>query len=250
MSRQRLLVDIGNSRLKWATARASELVDHRACAWRGRDLVETVIEELSARRPAEEVWICSVADYSDEQRLANWMQRQWGVPVQFARAESSRRGLLSAYADAGQMGADRWLAMLAVWLQTSAAFFLVDCGTAVTVDLVDDHGGHLGGMIAPGLTAMRTSLLEQTARIAAVDGIPKYGLGRDTAGCVAAGTSTAIIGLIERGLKNAIERLGRRPYCLITGGDGEVFGQHLGGQFEYDPHIVLKGLLAYAETAS
>jgi type III pantothenate kinase len=243
-------MDIGNSRVKWATAHGPELADHHRCVWRGRDLVETLADEFFADHAAEEIWICSVADADSEERLTYWLQQQWGVPVRFVRAESSRSGLVNAYADPGQMGADRWLAMLALWASTQASFLLVDCGTAVTVDVVDDQGRHIGGMIAPGLTSMRRSLYEQTARVTTAEDLLGGELGRDTAGCAAAGTLNAIIGLIERGLRCASEHLARRPVCLISGGDGELIHQHLDDQFEYDPHIVLKGLLAYAKSAS
>ncbi|MDP1069535.1 type III pantothenate kinase, partial [Klebsiella pneumoniae] len=65
----------------------------------------------------------------------------------------------------GRMGVDRWLAMLAAWQRVGQSCWVVDCGSAITLDLLDAEGRHQGGYILPGLRLMQQSLLGNTAEV-------------------------------------------------------------------------------------
>ena len=78
-----------------------------------------------------------------------------------ARVNKQACGVTNGYDDWQKLGVDRWLAMLAAYHAKPLACCVVDCGTAVTVDMLNDKGQHLGGYIVPGIDKLQHSLPAQ-----------------------------------------------------------------------------------------
>ena len=229
-----LLLDVGNSRMKWAVGNGETLsgfghADHRgdaAGAFYSLDWPQV-----------SSVWVASVMTADDNGKLAERIHARFKIAPQFARTEKTKHGLTAAYAEPQRLGVDRWLAMLALWSETKAAFVVVSAGTALTVDAVRENGQHLGGVIAPGLLTMQKATLGHTRFETRDLSIPyTSGLGTDTEGCVRQGALHAATGLIER---LAAKHNGVRFIC---GGDAETLRPHLAGEWRIRPHLVLDGL--------
>lgn len=233
-----LLLDIGNSRLKWAMAE--------------NGLLQTAHSEPHLGDPSrlfytlalpqvEQVWVSQVMGPQHEQKLTEVLQSHYGFAPQFARSTAETRGLSNGYSEPERLGVDRWLAMLALWTETQHAFCAVNAGTALTFDAVDEGGQHLGGLIAPGLVTAEKAVLDAT-RFATRPQAPRYstGLGRDTESCVRQGALHAGAGLIERAARASV---GGR---FISGGDAAALLPHLGGGWGWRPNLVLEGLLVLA----
>lgn len=236
----KLLLDIGNSRLKWAQADGATLLGGGSLAHEA-DPARALAQAPLPR--AREVWICHVTGASHEAAIAQAIQARLGVAPNFARTAAEHSGLRVAYADAARLGVDRWLCMLAAWTRVRAAFCAVSAGTALTFDAVDDGGQHLGGVIAPGLAAMQGAVLGST-RFAVGTIADRYddSLGRDTEACVRQGALHACAGLIDRlGARHAGAR-------AITGGDAQALQPLLAAPWEIRPQLVLEGLLAFGES--
>lgn len=235
-----LLLDIGNTRLKWAQAEAGRLGPVQAVAHAG-DPVSALQALPQIKAP---VWLASVLDASLNAQVLDALSRQYGADVHQAKAESECLGLHSGYRQAHRLGVDRWLAMLGIWHQRRDAFCVVSAGTALTFDAVDRHGRHLGGLIAPGIRAMERATLGSTRFETHVLPEPEApALGADTEHCVAQGALHAGLGLIERAAAGAE---GAR---YISGGDAPTLAPHLAGNWVRCPHPVLDGLLAVAAQA-
>jgi type III pantothenate kinase len=152
----------------------------------------------------------------------------------------------NGYRSPAQLGVDRWLALLAAHADGRGDACVVDCGTAVTIDLVDAAGRHHGGLILPGLRAMREYLLERT-RIPPFDkAAPRAVLGRATPEAVANGALLAVVGAVRETLALAHSLFGRPPRLLVAGGDGPLFAAALGETAELRPDLVLEGLAVLA----
>lgn len=233
----RLLVDVGNSRLKWARATGDALAPD-AAEHDGRPAQR--LADCGLPR-ADEIWVASVMGADTDAALHEALERACGVAPRFARTQAERDGLRVAYADASRLGVDRWLAMLALWTASRGPFCVVSAGTALTFDAVDERGRHLGGLIAPGLATSEKAVLGAT-RFAVRGGATNYtdGLGNDTESCVRQGALHACVGLVERAAR---DRAGRRYLC---GGDAPALRTFLGPTWELRPNLVLEGLLAYA----
>src|SRR5687768_8753637 len=114
-----LLLDIGNSRLKWAvhdgkTLRAPQAVPHNG-------LPGATLESLDLPL-TDAVWVASVMGSEHEGPIADAIDSQCGARAQFARTRRDWSGLRVAYDQPERLGVDRWLAMAAIWVETEKPF--------------------------------------------------------------------------------------------------------------------------------
>jgi type III pantothenate kinase len=235
----RLLVDAGNTRLKWQLDQQGSAVASGACLLGSEDWLGQVSPY------ADRVSHAAVSTVVSEQirhALVDKLRRLSISNVRFYWSEASRGGLRNAYSDVTKMGADRWHAMYAGWHQQPEGFAVIDAGSAITVDYVAVDGRHLGGYILPGKQMMLRSLQQDAARIGfasldATAGEP----GTSTTECVQHGVVWLWEGLIRHLLADC-QRYGL-DRILCTGGDAPaLMSSGLPGQ--QDPDLVLAGLAA------
>lgn len=235
----RLLIDAGNTRLKWQLWQQGGVVHQGACMFDGSEW----LNELAFYSPQiEHVAVSTVVSEARRDLLVANLGGISDVDVTFHWSEAKRGGLVNSYADFSRMGADRWHAMYAAWNQKPAAFAVIDAGSAITIDYVAGNGMHLGGYILPGKQMMLRSLRQDAARIGfEVSDAPSGEPGTSTSECVHHGIVWLWEGVVRR-LKADCQRhgLGR---ILCTGGDAHALvGAGLPG--EYHPDLVLSGLNA------
>jgi type III pantothenate kinase len=235
-----LLIDAGNSRLKWAGADGDGLHDGGA-AGHGGDPASAV-GKIVAPKP-QAIWIANVTGPALGHALAAALRTRFGVTPRFAAVQAEHNGLRVAYAEPQRLGVDRWLGLLAAWSETRGAACVASAGTALTFDAVDAAGQHLGGVIAPGLVAMQQAVLGAT-RFAAAGPAQDYtpGLGADTDACVRQGALHAGTGLVER----LAARHGAHARRYLSGGDAAHLLPGLTGIWQLRPNLVMEGLLAFA----
>jgi type III pantothenate kinase len=234
---RRLLIDLGNSRLKWAWLAEDALSPSGAAVHRGQDMAAVLAQAWAGQEAPASLHGAGVAPRALRQAVDDWASRHWGREVDWVETQADYRGLRNGYHEPARLGIDRWLAMVAAWRRHQAAACVVDCGSAVTVDILDDSGGHLGGWIAPGLQLMRTALLEGTD-LPPAQGEAKGEAGRDTASAILSGTLLAAVGLVDQALQLGPE--GSR--LLLTGGDASELARQLRHPHEICPDLVLEGL--------
>jgi type III pantothenate kinase len=237
-----LLIDLGNSRIKWAVAEGAELRERGAAHYAGRrltDVLETMVRIDGSLRQG---LVASVAGRGVNRELVSWFQRRYRLEPSFVHAQAAGFGIVNAYPEPDRMGADRWAALIGARRRTSDAVSVVDCGTAITVDFLNHHGQHLGGLIGPGILTMRRALYGATA------GIPDEGegavtpLATDTRSAVTAGTLYAAAAFVDR-VHAEVEREQAGPLpCLITGGDAPLLQPLLQARSEWARDLVLEGL--------
>jgi type III pantothenate kinase len=233
----RLLIDAGNTRLKWRLATRDAVIAEGLGEFDGE-----LLSGFPAANLVRRISVSTVAAEPRRQGLTEYLEARFSVPVVYHWAESRRGELVNAYEEPHRMGADRWHAMYAAWLQNRRGFVVVDAGSAVTVDFVDDAGRHRGGYILPGLQMMLRSLKTDAARIL-FDGLPASDTapGTTTGECVHHGVSWLLQSATER-LRVDAERMGVQR-VFVTGGDAGFLLQ-LGLKADYRPDLVLDGLAA------
>ena len=146
-----LLIDIGNSRVKWALTpphHAGAPAEDEAAAHQGDPA--GIVALLPECRPAR-IAVSQVLGAEVGARLGLALQSRYGIAPVLARVRPDHCGLRIAYPDPARLGVDRWLAMLAARrLSLAQPVIIAMAGTALTLDVVDAHGRHLGGFIPPG----------------------------------------------------------------------------------------------------
>lgn len=234
-----LLLDLGNTRLKWA------LWDSALGPLQAQVHQDRAIDCFLARDwPAvQSVWIAAVPRLADRAGWTAAVQSRLGLAPRFAESAAEWRGLRNAYAEPQRLGIDRWLAMVALWAERPGPFAMLSAGTALTFDRVDARGQHLGGLIAPGFGQMLQTLRQVTA-VQGDEALPDYGpqLGRSSVEAIRQGAWFAAQGVIAQALSapGAVpdERL------VVTGGDAELL--KLGPEWQRRPGLVLEGLSTLA----
>lgn len=241
-------LDMGNTRIKWRLRSDSGNVARghlpTAESWTG--FAETIaaaknkLEEDELRIEAiQYVRASSVQGPERDQAFNNWCHEQLSVMPQFASSAASVGGVSNGYLNPSLLGIDRWLAILSAFAQARQASVIVDCGSALTVDLVGGQGEHLGGYIAPGFALARRALLGSTHGVRVGDTPGELSLvpGRATEAGVAAAQGVMMVGLVRW----AIQQLPPNPMLFITGGDGERLLPYF-PEARWCPELVLDGL--------
>jgi len=246
----KLLLDVGNSRIKWAVLADGALTQMGADFYRAQPMAAMFSRHFARLAPPAAVIIASVADTACNEALAQQIQSHWRLNPRFLHTQPAQAGVTNGYHHPERLGVDRWLAMIAAHARVTAPCLVISAGTAVTVDALDSSGQHLGGLILPGLYLMASSLAVNTAGVPqAPDDLSTAGefFGRDTGEGVIKGTQTAIVECITRSARELAQRYGKRIECLITGGDGPIVQAALSMDCEYQPHLVLQGIATILE---
>jgi type III pantothenate kinase len=243
-----LLVDIGNTRVKWARFADGRMQQQRAAAhagWQAQDFAEQV---LGPARGIERIVVASVGGARLDQRLTAAARRHIGVAPQFVVTARRLGGVTTAYAQPWRLGVDRLVAAIAAHrLAPRRAVCVVDIGTAMTIDLIDAHGSHVGGAIIPGPRLMVESLLRSTSGILHRSGGKGGGgslFARDTRAGIEQGALYAAAGVVDRAVAEARQALGASPRVLLTGGAAPAIHPLIRSAHSNVPDLVLRGLVA------
>lgn len=171
------------------------------------------------------------------------------IPVDCAGVELSCPLRLD-YATPTTLGADRWVGCLAAHREAGRAI-VVDCGTATTVNLVDEDGTFRGGPIAPGLRAIELGMRHATPSLPAprLDVEPSA-LPRTTQDAVDAGVLLGYCGLVERLVAGAIAAARGSATVFLTGGNAERVARHARLRARSAPDLLHRGLRLLAGESS
>jgi len=236
-----LLVDAGNTRVKWALADLAAppgawitngAVLHAGLAtladvWRGLDAVSALVSNVAG------------ADMGA--RLATLLAP---LPVTWFASMPALAGITNGYRNPLQLGCDRFAAAIgARAFDPGQALVIATCGTATTIDAVSRDGVFIGGMILPGLALMAASLAKNTAQLPQVQPgtrLPTL-FADDTNDAIVSGCINAQAGAIER----AVAAHGARR-CIVSGGAAGYIAPALAIDYIVRENLVLAGLHAAA----
>lgn len=237
----KLLLDQGNSRLKWLlVARDGTFLARGVSA---SDLLPETLESLYAGESISQIALSSVASATRRDTLCERVASLFGRSPDIMVTQQEWAGLHNGYADPSRLGVDRWLAMLGARQLGSGAWLVVDAGTALTLDAIDSSGRHLGGYIVPGY-GMQLSMLEKGTAAISRAGLPgDWGWGKDTASAVANGVGLGLVALVERALVELSGSLRDTCRLVITGGDAALLQPHLSREALLDEDLIFRGML-------
>ena len=249
-----LLMDVGNSRIKWGVLDNDQIkrtghISQERIREKGLQVLTTKIP-----RRVDDVFISNVAGTTFATRLSGVVGMHCDCDVRFARTDRRGWGVTNSYTQPRRMGVDRWVAMIGAWAEVGAACLVVDAGTAVTIDALDDEGKHLGGQIIPGVATMADSLSSATSDIPQVrpapgrDGADLGMFARNTAAAVREGAQNAVAGAVDRAIQT-LQSNAYQPVVVLTGGDASRILNALCESPLHRPHLVLQGLAHMLDVA-
>ena len=245
----RLLLDLGNTRLKWALQASTHAWIARGAEPWSPDLPAKLQAAWSLGSPVRQACGASVVDASREAEVAAAVGHAFGVATQWLRTPAHGCGVRNAYAAPERLGIDRFLLMVAAYAAGHAPCVLASAGTALTLDALHADGRHLGGLIAPGVRLMQQALLGATAQVRPERAGQILDVADNTADAVASGCWQAALALIERFAERMAVPLGGAPALLLSGGDAGGLQPLLARPAQLFPDGVLRGLAVWADTA-
>lgn len=248
----RLLIDAGNTRVKWALTASDDDAAVIPLVWLAEGgVTHEALSGLTGQWQAHEklvnntmaVWISNVAGEAVAKQLTQ-MLADTGISPDALHWFASRpacAGVRNGYREPSQLGCDRFAALIgARHYHPDRDLLVVNAGTATTVDALTADGRFAGGMILPGLVTMARSLAVNTAQLPSVSEVMlEHTLADNTRQAIISGCISAQLGAIERAYA---EHPGSSPLCLLSGGAASFIAPHLQVPHALLANLVLAGL--------
>lgn len=239
-----LWLDIGNTRIKWQLDDRDGAQVGAAAHAGGDSLAAAPVWQMLP--PGTEVWVACVANAALRAQVETLCAEADCPRVQWAVSRAEMAGLQNAYTEPQRLGVDRWLTMLAAWREQSVPVVIIDAGSAITVDWVDEQGQHRGGHIVPGLHLLEQALRRGTAAVRAQPTVDQSVMpGRSTDAAVTNGCLAMAAGYLRYLLQEAWPGTANAR-LLVCGGDGPALEPFLPRPAEWRAHLVIEGLREYA----
>lgn len=236
-----LVIDAGNTRIKWGV--------HDGSAWVATGAVETgasarLAQAWAAAPQAAKAIASNVAGEGVRDALEEACASR-GMALQVIASQANQLGVVNGYRDTGQLGSDRWAALIAAHRLEPGNKLVVNVGTALTIDALAGDGRFLGGLIVPGPALMRRSLDRGTAGLRLTEGrFDEF--PRSTPDAITSGAIQAGAGAIAQ-LRDAMAREGLAPgRAILSGGAAGELAPHLPIDCSIHENLVLDGLALIA----
>lgn len=250
-----LVMDIGNTRLKWALY--AEADPQSALLHGGVALLED-IDQLARVQwhglPHPQAMLgCAVAGEAVRRRVEEQLS-MWQLQPRWVVAQAEAAGVHNSYEHPARLGADRWAALVGARHrllrqaagQAPRAAVVVMVGTAVTVEAIDAEGRFLGGIILPGHGIMLRALESGTAGLHVPTGEVRD-FPTNTSDALTSGGTFAIAGAVQRMFENLRRHCGEEPVCFMTGGAGWKMAPSMSTPCELVESLIFDGLLEIAQ---
>lgn len=237
-----LMIDLGNSRLSWALY-SGATISAPASGPVAAGLPLEVTNEWRRISPLP-VYIANVAGAGSQQMLCRWFETHWNIRPAVLHSQRHAHGVTNAYQQVESLGVDRWLVLVGARSMNKLPVCVVDCGSAVTIDVMDANGMHRGGVITPGYEMMLASLKQGTAipDFTAFSETPGL-LGKSTPECILNGCANTIAAIIDRVMRSGP----RQQRLIMTGGDAAMISPLLEHPSTLIPDLVFRGIVQYVK---
>jgi len=216
----RVFLDIGNTNTKWK---------YKASYYETPSLNFSEVEFPYS----SEIWVSNVSS----KLILNK-----GNNLHIVHSQASYKGLINSYKNPESLGSDRWLAMIAAFENNPLkAFIVLDIGTAITFDYVNNIGSHQGGLIFPGLVKIRNTF----DQFQITKGVDIDELGQSTKEAWSKGTLSLIVTTINEKIR-AIKQFDPQVKIFATGGGLSEIEKHFDFTYNFHKNLVLDGLELFA----
>lgn len=239
-----LLLDGGNSQLKWAWVENGTFSEVGRAPY--RDLTQLGEEWLQFADEDVKIVGCAVCGSVKKAMVEEQLTR----PVEWLSSMPQALGIRNHYRRPEEHGSDRWFNALGSRRFTQNACVVVSCGTAVTTDALTEDNHYLGGTIMPGFHLMKEAMALKTANLNRPIG-KVYPFPTTTPNAIASGMMDAVCGalMMMHGRLKDKTGGGKPVDIIITGGGAARVVQALPESFVHDnqvkivDNLVIHGLL-------
>ena len=223
----KLLLDLGNSRCKYAIYGESRIEKYGAQNYEPFGKLYSVKSLYGQYNDASEIIISSVLSKAINNQIEETLLKDGANNIYFLEPSKNSFGVTLAYVDLSALGIDRVAALIAAHEKYTGNSCVVDCGTAVTIDFLDAEGTHQGGVILPGIESMKKTLLSSTEIEIDHAKMEFNVLSNTTENAIHTGCISAVVGGIEYIVNKMASVYDSFDQIVLTGGDAELAQSHL-----------------------
>lgn len=247
-----LLVDLGNTRLKWGGLENGQLAVQGSFEHGGSELATLLNDYDGFPDTLDGVYISNVAGNDAAETLVHFFDDYYALKPEIVQVGRLAFGVVNSYENPERLGVDRWIAIVGAHEMTDEAVCVVDFGTATTIDAIDRDGVHVGGLIAPGYRLMLESLTRGTSDLEPAMTRPQIDadgiFAVDSLPAMRHGTALAIAALVDRAVAEFERSVDGRTDVLVTGGDADFLAPLIEHECQVIPDLTLRGLALFAES--
>jgi type III pantothenate kinase len=238
----KLLIDIGNSNAKlgiWKYGKLSNV-----------HVVETQsilkIFTKYKNQPINEIFLTSVISVKNNKKILNHIKRKFNSKIYNMTSSEELLGVKNKYKQPSKLGNDRWCAIVGLYKLYKKPILIVNCGTAISIDVVSIEGIYLGGYILGGFDGYKMSFLKahnlKKIKLNNTASIKKFKPSKSTKEAIIEGYALMITSAIEKSYKDFSESQTKKPLLIIGGGYGKIISKRLSIKNKYESNMVLKSL--------
>ena len=237
-----LIIDIGTSFIKVAVFKENEILFKEVI----QDISTGYIDELKQKFPEIKYSILSSVRKKDP-GFSSFLNSEFECSIELQHNTPIPIG--NVYKSPDTLGYDRLAAAVGAYtIYPDANVLIIDIGTAITVDFINQENQYLGGNISPGLEMRFKALSDYTMNLPKENPSEQFDLlGKDTSGAIIGGVQNGIIFELQ-GYINEMNKQFRNLKVIVTGGNVGFFDKKLKSSIFVDLNLTLKGLnriLAY-----
>jgi len=231
-----LVIDIGTSFIKIAIFSKSEMLFKESIPEISPEYISLIIKNFPDTKHSI---LSSVRkrDYA----LLEYLDKNFRISVELS--DKTPVPIKNLYGSPATLGYDRLAAVVgANTIFPDTNVLVIDIGSAITVDFINNKNEFSGGNISPGMMMRFRALNEFTANLPLE--YPHDNsefMGSDTPGAIISGVQNGIIFELEGYIRQLSERE-ETLKVIFTGGDAAFFAEKINFQMLVDPNLTLKGL--------
>lgn len=244
-----LTVDIGNTQTAMGLFEGEELVAHWVFTTRSQDTADEVQLLLAGQLElngidvgaCDDVVIASVVPALTEcwATVARRLTQREPIIV----GPGIKTGLAMRYDNPAEIGADRVADAIAAIQLEGTPVVVVDLGTATNIEVIDEKGRFMGGIIAPGMGTGADAMFTHAARLPQVDIVePDHAIGTNTVDAMRSGIVFGEVARIDGLVRAIFDELGYEAPVIATGGFSGVIAELSQTITRREPRLTLHGL--------
>jgi type III pantothenate kinase len=231
-----LAIDIGNTRIKAAVFEDNTILD--IIIFDKKEIVEKIEFIVEKYLEIASIVVASVGNI--DKSVFPTLEKM--IPIHFISHES-RFPFDNLYTTPKTLGIDRMVLATGATLQfPNQNRLVIDAGTCITYDFVDENNRYLGGAISPGIRLRYESLHQFTAKLPLLNkAYPEYVIGNSTEESIHSGVVNGITLEID-GFIEQYKAQYAKFIIILTGGDAEFLAKRLKNTIFANSNFLLESL--------
>jgi pantothenate kinase type III len=230
----RLLIDIGNTHTTlgvWTNSKLSSVITVET-----KNFSKALLKIKN--KPINEIFLTSVVKKS--------LTKLISAKIIEIKSSSKLLNVTNGYESPGKLGSDRWASIVGLFSLYKKPLYIIDCGTAISIDCVNKKGNHIGGFILSGTKGYSRSFVDannlKKIKLSNLQSSLKFKPAKTTEKAISGGYVLMVISAIEKSYNDFSKQIGENPILVVSGGYGEFISKQLSIRNKYIPNLAVKCL--------